>query len=117
MAERASVEHQLESVRLDLGVRVHKEYRNITEGILKIQALEQAVRSADQLVLSNQKSFQAGSRTVVDILNAEDRRSVARRDLARERYRYLLARVTLFALIDEISPQAIAELNMPFGEP
>lgn len=117
LAERASVEHQLESVRLDLGVRVHKEYRNITEGILKIKALEQAVRSADQLVMSNQKSFQAGSRTVVDILNAEDRRSVARRDLARERYRYLLARVTLCALVDEISPQAMAALNEPFGGP
>lgn len=117
LAERASVEHQLESVRLDLGVRVHKEYRSITEGILKIEALGQAVRSADQLVLSNQKSFQAGNRTVLDVLNAEERRTAALRDLARERYHYLLARVRLSALVDEISSQAIGQLNEPFGEP
>ena len=115
LAERAGIEQQLESVRLDLGVRVHKEYRGITEGILKVRALEQAVRSADQLVLSNQKSFAAGSRTVVDILNAEQQRTVALRDLAQERYVYLMSRIKLLALVDAVNPQAMAELNAPFA--
>ena len=117
VAERASAEQNLEALRLDLGVRVHKEYRGITEGILKIRALEQAVRSADQLVLSNQKSFAAGSRTVVDILNAEQQRTVALRDLAQARYLYLMSRVKLMALVDGINPQWMAEMNAPFGDP
>ncbi|MBV5298969.1 MAG: hypothetical protein JZU64_12765, partial [Rhodoferax sp.] len=66
-------------------------------------------------VLSNQKSFAAGSRTVVDILNAEQQRTVALRDLAQERYVYLMSRIKLLALVDAVSPQAMAELNAPFA--
>jgi protease secretion system outer membrane protein len=115
VAERASAEQALESMRLDLGVRVHKEYRGIIEGILKVRALEQAVRSADQLVLSSQKSFAAGSRTVVDILNTEQQRTVALRDLAHARYLYLVSRVKLLALVDGINPEMMAEINAPFA--
>ncbi|MEN9395766.1 MAG: hypothetical protein RLZ81_296 [Pseudomonadota bacterium] len=115
LAERDRAQEALESLRLDLGVRVHKEFRGISEGILKIRALEQAVRSADQVVLSNQKSFVAGSRTVVDILNAEQQRTVALRDLAQARHLYLLSRVKLLALVDAADAQAMTELNSSFG--
>lgn len=114
LAERDRAQEALESLRLDLGVRVHKEFRGVTEGILKIRALEQAVRSADQVVLSNQKSFAAGSRTVVDILNAEQQRTVAVRDLAQARHLYLLSRVKLLALVDAADSQAMTELNASF---
>lgn len=114
VAERDRAREALESLRLDLGVRVHKEFRGITEGILKIRALEQAVRSADQVVLSSQKSFAAGSRTVVDILNAEQQRTVALRDLAQARFVYLLSRVRLLALVDGADLQAMIEINNSF---
>lgn len=114
LAERDRAQEALESLRLDLGVRVHKEFRGVTEGILKIRALEQAVRSADQVVLSNQKSFAAGSRTVVDILNAEQQRTVAIRDLAQARHLYLLSRVKLLALVDAADSPAMTELNASF---
>jgi outer membrane protein/protease secretion system outer membrane protein len=65
----------LEAGRRDLSLRVHKEFRQATQSIPDY-ALEQALISADQLVLSSSKSFQAGSRTVVDVLNAEQKRSV-----------------------------------------
>ena len=114
VAERDRANEALESLRLDLGLRVHKEFRGITEGILKIRALEQAVRSADQVVLSNQKSFAAGSRTVVDILNAEQQRSVALRDLAQARHLYLMSRVRLLALVDGVDTQVMLALNDSF---
>lgn len=114
LAERDRAQQSLGSVRVELGVRVHKEFRGITEGILKIRALEQAVRSADQVVLSNQKSFAAGSRTVVDILNAEQQRTVALRDLAQARYVFLLSRVSLLALVEGVNAQVMAEFNLSF---
>lgn len=61
----------LEAAQRDLGVRVHREFRAMTEGVLRIQALEQAVRPADQAVQSNCRSFAAGVRTTIDVLNAE----------------------------------------------
>ena len=107
--ERA--EQALEAGRRSLGLRVHKEFRTVTESIPKIRALEQAVRSADQSVLSSEKSFQAGSRTRLDILNAQEQRLGVMRDLAQARYLYLLSRLRLLALVDEAGLEAITTAN------
>jgi len=101
----------LDAGRRDLGLRVSKEFRGVTENIPKIRALEQALRSADQMVLSSQKSFQAGSRTVLDISNAEQQRMVVQRDLAQARYQYLLSRLRLLALLGGADESAVADVN------
>lgn len=107
--ERA--EQLLEAGRRDLGLRVSKEFRGVTENIPKIRALEQALRSADQMVLSSQKSFQAGSRTVLDISNAEQQRMVVQRDLAQTRYMYLISKIRLLALVGGADTEAVVALN------
>ena len=101
----------LEAVRRDLGVRVHREFRAVTEGVLKIRALEQAVVSAEQAVLSNQKSFAAGSRTMLDVLNAEQQKTLSQRDLAQARYLYLVARMRLQALAGEDREATVNEAS------
>jgi outer membrane protein TolC len=107
--ERAEQLH--EAGRRDLGVRVAKEFRGMTENIPKIKALEQALRSADQLVLSSQKSFQAGSRTILDISNAEQQRVVVQRDLAQARYMYLISKIRLLALVGGADEAAVVDTN------
>jgi len=107
--ERA--EQLLEAGRRDLGLRVHKEFRSLTENIPKISALEQALISADQLVLSSSKSFQAGSRTVVDVLNAEQKRTLVQRDLAQARYIYLISNIRLLALVGSADVEAVRSIN------
>jgi outer membrane protein/protease secretion system outer membrane protein len=111
LANQEQAKEELEAARLDLGVRVHKEFRGVTEGVLRVKALEQAVRSAEQLLLSTRKSFEAGSRTLTDILNTEQQRQVALRDLAQARYLYLNSRVRLQALAGGDAQQAISETN------
>ncbi|MCF8161387.1 MAG: TolC family outer membrane protein [Polaromonas sp.] len=101
----------LEAGRRDLGLRVNKEFRGVTENIPKIRALEQALRSADQMVLSSQKSFQAGSRTILDISNAEQQRVVVQRDLAQSRYMYLISKIRLLALVGGADFEAVAAVN------
>lgn len=101
----------LEATRLDLGMRVYREFRGMTEGVLRVKALEQAVRSAEQAVQSNQKSFQAGLRTTVDVLNAEQQKTTAQRDLAQARYVYLVSRLRLQALVGEDKQASIAQVN------
>ena len=101
----------LEATRRDLGVRVHREFRGMTEGVLRIGALEQAVRSAEQAVLSNRKSFEAGSRTTLDVLNAEQQKTAALRDLAQARYVYLVSRLRLLSLAGEDRQSSVAQVN------
>lgn len=101
----------LEAARRDLGVRVHREFRGVTEGVLRVAALEQAVRSADQALLSNQKSFKAGMRTSLDVLNAEQQRILALRDLAQARYVYMLSSLRLESLAGEDRQSIVTKVN------
>ncbi len=111
LADQERAEQALEATRRDLGVRVHREYRGVTEGVLRVRALEQAVRSAEQVVISNRRSFEAGSRTLVDTLNAEQQKVSAQRDLAQARYMYLVSRVKLQALAGGPKTEVIDEVN------
>jgi outer membrane protein/protease secretion system outer membrane protein len=116
LAEQTRSEEVYEATRRDLLVRIHKEYRGATEGVLKIKALEQAQVSAVQLVLSSKRSFEAGARTVIDTLNAEQQLQAVRRDLAQARYAYLISTVRLVALAGGDVVQTIAELNAGLGK-
>jgi outer membrane protein/protease secretion system outer membrane protein len=111
LARLEASEDQLEALRRDLAVRVHQEFRGVTEGQLKVKALEQAVKSGEQLVVSSQRSFAAGVRTRLDILNAEQQTGQARRDLAQARFTYLLSRVRLRALAGSLRAENIDEIN------
>lgn len=108
-------EQNLEAGRRDLGMRVYKEFRGMTENIAKIRALEQALRSADQMVVSSNKSVLAGSRSLIDVANAEQQRSMVLRDLAQARYMYLIAEVRLLALVDGVDRDWLANLNLAFN--
>ncbi|RYF42135.1 MAG: channel protein TolC [Comamonadaceae bacterium] len=71
LLERA--QNRLEELRRDLGVRVHREFRGVTEGVVKVKALEQAVRSTEQLAVSSRRSFEAGARTPRSRRNSSSR--------------------------------------------
>lgn len=111
VATQERVQEIHEATRRDLSIRVHREFRGITEGVLRISALEQAVRSAEQALLSNRKSFQAGLRTTLDVLNAEQQKTLALRDLAQARYVYLVSRLRLQSLAGDDRQASIAEIN------
>lgn len=111
VAEQTRAEETLEALRRDLGVRVHKEFRGVTEGVLRVRALEQAVRSAEQMMQSTQMSLKAGSRTQLDVLNAQQQYTMALRDLAQARYVYLMSKVKLASLAGEDAVASVDEVN------
>lgn len=111
VAAQVRAQEMLEATRRDLGVRIHREFRGMTEGVLRIKALEQAVRSADQAVQSNRRSFGAGVRTTIDVLNAEQQKTVALRDLAQARYVYLVSRMRLQSLAGEDKEATVSQVN------
>ena len=115
LAQQTQAEEVLEAARLDLGVRVHKEFRGVTEGVARVKALELAAKSAEQLLLSSRKSFEAGSRTLADVLNAEQQRQLTLRDLAQARYVYLISRIRLLALAGAGAREGIEETNAWMG--
>lgn len=111
VAEQTRAEESLEALRRDLGVRVHKEYRGVSEGVMRVRALEQAARSAEQMMKSTQMSFKAGSRTQLDVLNAQQQYTMALRDLTQARFVYLMSKVKLAALSGDDAVASIDEVN------
>lgn len=102
---------QYEARRREVGLQIRKEFQNVSQGVLKVRALEQAERSADQAVYSNQKGRLAGMRSEIDILNAQQQRMNARRDLAQARYQYIVARLRLQSLVGSLNETEIAAIN------
>jgi outer membrane protein/protease secretion system outer membrane protein len=111
VAEQVRSEEALEALRRDLGVRVHKEFRGMTEGVLRVRALEQAVRSAEQMLKSTQMSLKAGTRTQLDVLNAQQQYTLALRDLAQARFVYLMSKVKLAALAGDDAQASVEQVN------
>lgn len=111
LAGQQRAEEALEALRRDIWVRLHREFRGVTEGVLRVKALEQAVRSAEQVVISNRRSFDAGSRTLPDVLNAEHQKVSAQRDLAQARFIYLMSRIRLQALSGGAKAEVIDEIT------
>jgi outer membrane protein/protease secretion system outer membrane protein len=111
VAEQTRAEETLEALRRDLGVRVHKEFRGVSEGVMRVRALEQAVRSADQMMKSTQMSLKAGSRTQLDVLNAQQQYTMALRDLAQARFVYLMSKVKLASLAGDDAVASVDDVN------
>ncbi len=111
VAEQTRAEETLEALRRDLGVRVHKEYRGVSEGVMRVRALEQAARSAEQMMKSTQMSLKAGSRTQLDVLNAQQQYTLALRDLAQARMVFLLSKVRLASLVGDDALTSVEQVN------
>ena len=65
-------------------------YLGVDSGISRVHALEQAVRSSETAAEAIEAGFQVGTRTSVDVLDAQRDLFRARRDLAEARYGYIL---------------------------
>ncbi len=115
LAQAREATDRLEALRGDLGLRVHEAWRGVGEGVLRIRALEQALRSADTSLQSTLRSFEAGARTQVDVLDAQQQRAQALLELGDARRAYVLSRIRLAALGGGADPAAIAQANAWLG--
>lgn len=111
LAELARGEAQLQALREDLALRIQQAHRGVAEARVRARALQQAVHSAQQLVRSVTRAYQAGVRTTVDVLDAEQQLAQARRDLAQTRYLALMSHLRLKALAGRADEAEIERLN------
>lgn len=111
LAQRERADRALEAARRELGSRVAREWRNVTEGRARIAAFEQAVLSARQLVHATQQSQRAGVRSHLDVLDAQERLGTAQTERARARYQLLVASVRLAVLAGIADEPLVRAIN------
>jgi outer membrane protein, protease secretion system len=91
--ERMQFELQEKTDKVLLELR--KQFNTCVSSMRRIDALKSAVDSATLLIEATQKGIQAGQRTNLDLLTAQEQLYQAKRDLTRARYQYLLANLQL----------------------
>jgi outer membrane protein/protease secretion system outer membrane protein len=111
VARQLQLQEALEATQLDLGVRVHVEFNAVTDGIERIKALEVAVRSAEVALDSARKSVIAGTRTSLDVLNAQQQKVQALSELSRARYGLLLSRIRLASFIGQVDEKTFTQIS------
>jgi outer membrane protein len=86
-------------------------YRGVISGISKVKALKNAVRSNEKAVEAAEAGFEVGTRTIVDVLDAQRELLRARRDHARARYDYLLDTLRLKQAAGILEETDLAQIN------
>ena len=109
LEERARQE--LEAVRREVMLDTRQEYLNVVSAVVKINALEQALKSHETALDSMHKGFRAGVRTNVEILNQQQLLFTAKRDLNKARYESLVSRLRLKKAAGQLLEEDIAVVN------
>lgn len=91
--EQAS--QKLEAARREVLLGVRREFGNVSMNSAKVSALEEALASAEDALIGTQKGVLAGTRTTIDVLNAQNQAIQTSVDLAKARYLFVLSYLKL----------------------
>ena len=102
---------QYEAGKRQMSLNLRREFNNVTLGISKVRALEEAYKSAELALASTEMGVKAGTRNTLDVLNARQQVFSAQRDLGKGRYDYVVARLRLKAAAGTLGEGDIELVN------
>ncbi|WP_101674726.1 TolC family outer membrane protein [Alloalcanivorax mobilis] len=100
----------LQTVR-DVTQQARSAFRTVQADSLRVQARNQAIRSASSALEATQSGYEVGTRNVVDVLNAQQALYAAQRDYANARYDYILNSLTLQSAAGDLDVQNLVSVN------
>ena len=86
-------------------------YDGVLAGISRVKALGQAVKSSQTALEASEAGYRVGTRTSVDVLDAQRELYAARRDYARARYDYLINLLRLKQSTGQLLVDDLAEID------
>jgi len=98
---------EVETARRSAEQAVRSAFLGVSSLLAQVRALEAAVRSSTLALESNELGYQVGVRINIDVLNALQQLSSARRDLSKARYDALLAGLRLKAAAGSLTPDDV----------
>lgn len=111
VAREERVRQTLESTRRKTLAEGNRLYQAIYQGVEQVEALRQSLISGEQAVIGEKKGVQAGTRTVVDALDAERRLFETMRDHALSIYTLANNRLKFLALADGVDINEIETVS------
>jgi len=86
-------------------------YRAVLAGIQEVEAFRQASISAESALEATQAGFEVGTRTIVDVLIAEQRKYQAQRDNSIARHAYILRHLQLKSVAGLLTAEDLVVVN------
>lgn len=111
LAKKREAEHELGAAQRDMRLQVQDAYLAVRTGVARIAALEQSVLSGQTALEATTLGRDVGSRTELDVLDAQQRLYALQRDLAQARHDYLLGRIRLAYASGELEERHLLALN------
>ncbi|KGP62767.1 membrane protein [Legionella norrlandica] len=106
-----STSEKLEQTYRDTVVNSRIAFNTITDGISKVKADRQTVISVQNSLQSTEAQFEVGTRTMVDVVNAQQRLFEAQEQLARDQYDLINAILTLKYLAGTLNVNDLEQIN------
>jgi outer membrane protein len=103
-------EEQIDQLR-EVRLQTRDSYRGVAVEISRVNALKQAILSSEKALSASQAGFEAGTRTIVDVLDSQRELLRARRDHASSRYEYLLNTLRLKQAAGFVQDSDIAQIS------
>jgi outer membrane protein len=101
----------LDNVRRTIAQNVRQAYLNVTNGLARVKALEQALVSSQSQLDSTITGQEVGVRTFVDVLDAQQQLYSARRDHFQALYEYILSSLDLRRAAGVLTDEDVAAVN------
>ena len=101
----------VDAARRQMEQETQRAYLNLTTSIAQLKAYEQALVSSQSQLDSSKVGYDVGSRTSVDLLNAQQQLFSAKRDLLQARYAYLVNIIKLKAASGIIVESDLDDIN------
>ena len=106
-----SSSEDLETVYRDVVVNSRIAFNTIIDGISKVKADRETVLSQDNALKSTDAQFEVGTRTMVDVVNAQRRLFEAQTQLASDQYELIKAILNLKYLAGTLNVQDLEEID------
>jgi outer membrane protein len=111
VANQERARQDLENARRSAALQTRQAYLGVTSGLAQVKALQQAVASTQLQLESTKLGQEVGVRTAVDVLNAEQQLSLARRDLSQALYNTILNQLRLKAAVGKLAEADLSGIN------
>ena len=110
-AQQRAAQAEFERTQLQIERETRQLFRAVETAYLQNRAYERSVSSADTALAATRNGYDAGTRTITDVLDAQSRLVQARRDLATTRYNLLLNLLQLKQIVGRLSERDFAEID------
>lgn len=108
---------QMESARRQVVLQAEQAFNNVMADISKIQADKIAVTSSVSALDSTQAGYKAGTKTLLDVLTAEQNVYLSKTNLASDQYNYINSTLSLKEASGSLAGTDVAAINHWLSDP